>query len=48
MSPDAKARRRANRKLGKELFERKNYYGFTDLTPYNASRKMNGKNIVTR
>ena len=48
MSPDAKARRRANKKLGMVQLERKNDYGFTDLTPYNASRKMNGKNIVTR
>lgn len=47
MSPDAKARRRARKKIGVQL-ERKNDYGFTDLTPYNVSRIIKGKNIVTR
>ena len=31
-----------------ELLSRKNEYGYTDLTPYNAIRVMNGKEIVYR
>ncbi len=46
MSPDAKARRRANRKLGIKGLERKNTYGITDLTPYNAVRRIKGKKEV--
>ncbi|OPX91612.1 MAG: hypothetical protein A4E52_00431 [Pelotomaculum sp. PtaB.Bin013] len=48
MSPEAKARRRANRRLGKKGLERKNNYGITDLTPYNMVRQLKGKNIIMR
>jgi len=46
MSPEAKARRRLNRKLGKPKMERRNAFGDQDLTPYNAQRVINGKTIV--
>ncbi len=40
-------KQRANKKKQQEL-DRKNEYGYTDLTPYNAIRVMNGKEIVFR
>ncbi len=35
-------------KAKEELLSRKNEYGNTDLTPYNAIRVMNGKEIAFR
>lgn len=46
MSPEAKARRRANRKLGKRELDKRNAYGTIDLTPYNMQRRINRKDIL--
>jgi hypothetical protein len=46
LSPDAKKRRRANRKFGKSEWDRRNAFGNKDLTPYNAQRAIKGKTII--
>lgn len=38
--------KRKAREVKEESLSRKNEYGHTDLTPYNAIRVMNGKEIV--
>ena len=44
MSPEAKARRRANRRLGKQGTDRKNSFGVTDLTPFIADKRLKKAN----
>jgi hypothetical protein len=41
-------KQRANKKKKQQELDRKNEYGNTDLTPYNAIRVMNGKEIAFR
>jgi predicted metal-dependent hydrolase len=43
-----KVKKTKAQKAKEEPLSRKNEYGNTDLTPYNAIRVMNGKEIVFR